>query len=116
MPCRRRPKKSGAYPCERAMTGMLRMNAVPLRIMSGLRPIQSASRPAKSVEKTQPSSTAATMMESCDGGQLRGGFEIGQRAADDADIDAVEQAAEAGHEQEERDCSRASHPEQTNLA
>ena len=46
------------------MTGMLITNAIPLRIMSGLRPIQSASRPANSVENTLPSSTAATMIES----------------------------------------------------
>ena len=48
------------------MTGMLSANVHPLRIMSGLRPIQSASIPAKSVDSTLPSSTAATITESCD--------------------------------------------------
>ena len=47
------------------MTGMLTTNVRPLRTMSGLRPIQSAIMPAKSVEKTLPSSTAATITESC---------------------------------------------------
>ena len=32
--------------------------------------------------------------------QLGGGFKIGQRAADDAHVDAVEQSAEAGHEKQ----------------
>ena len=45
---------------------MLTTNAHPLRIISGLRPIQSASSPENSVENTLPSSTAATMNESCD--------------------------------------------------
>ena len=71
----------------------------PLRIISGLRPIQSASIPANSVEKTLPSSTAATMMESCPAFKPGGGFEIRQRAADDADVDSVEQAAEARDKQ-----------------
>ncbi len=31
--------------------------------------------------------------------QVRSGFEIRQRAADDADVDAVQQAAEARHQQ-----------------
>ena len=46
---------------------MLATNARPLKIISGLRPIQSASKPENSVENTLPSSTAATMNESCDG-------------------------------------------------
>ena len=46
------------------MTGMLSEKVTPLKIMSGLRPIQSARMPAKSVEKTLPSRTAATMTES----------------------------------------------------
>ncbi len=44
--------------------GMLTTKVRPLRIISGLRPIQSASIPAKSVEKTAPSITTATIMES----------------------------------------------------
>ena len=40
--------------------------------------------------------------------ELRGGFEIRQRAADDADIDAVEQAAEAGDEKQEEVVALAS--------
>ena len=48
----------------------LTMKDRPLRIIRGLRPIQSASMPAKRVEKTLPSRTAATMMESCDGSSL----------------------------------------------
>ena len=43
------------------------MNATPLKTISGLRPSQSASSPANSVEKTLPSSTAATMIDNCDG-------------------------------------------------
>ncbi len=43
--------------------GMLTTKVRPLRIISGLRPIQSASIPANMVEKTAPSSTAATTME-----------------------------------------------------
>jgi len=46
------------------MTGMLRKNVSPLTIINGLRPIQSASTPANKVEKTLPSSTAATITES----------------------------------------------------
>jgi hypothetical protein len=37
---------------------------MPLTVISGLRPIQSASIPANNVEMTLPSSTAATMKES----------------------------------------------------
>ncbi len=44
---------------------MLNTKAHPLRIISGLRPIQSASSPENSVENTLPSSTAATITESC---------------------------------------------------
>ena len=44
--------------------GILTTKAMPLRIISGLRPIQSASSPANRVEITLPSNTAATMMES----------------------------------------------------
>ena len=44
--------------------------ATPLRIISGLRPIASAITPAKSVEMTLPSRTAATMTESCAGVSL----------------------------------------------
>ena len=47
------------------MTGMLTTNNEPLRIINGFLPIQSASRPANSVENTLPSSTAATITESC---------------------------------------------------
>ena len=43
------------------------VKAQPARIISGLRPIQSASSPANSVEKTLPSSTAATTIESSAG-------------------------------------------------
>ena len=39
-------------------------NITPLSAISGLRPIQSASKPAKSVEITLPSNTAATTIES----------------------------------------------------
>ena len=46
------------------MTGMLATKSTPLAAMSHLRPIQSASMPAKSVEITLPRSTAATMNES----------------------------------------------------
>ena len=46
---------------------MLSTKAVPLTIIRGLRPIQSASSPANSVENTLPSSTAATIMESWPG-------------------------------------------------
>ena len=45
---------------------MLTTNAQPLKIISGLRPIQSASNPENSVENTLPNSTAATMNESSD--------------------------------------------------
>ena len=48
------------------MTGMLRTNTAPLRIISGLRPIQSASSPENRVENTLPSSTAATITETCE--------------------------------------------------
>ena len=44
------------------------------------------------------------------GGQARSGFKIGQRAADDADIDAVEQAAQARNQRAERGCSAARRP------
>ena len=43
---------------------MLMTNMTPLSAMSDLRPIQSASNPANSVEITLPSSTAATTIES----------------------------------------------------
>ena len=43
---------------------MLRTKIAPLINISGLRPSQSASSPAKRVEKTLPSNTAATMIES----------------------------------------------------
>ena len=43
---------------------MLKTKATPLRIIIGLRPIQSASAPANRVEKTLPKSTAATITES----------------------------------------------------
>ena len=66
MPCNRRPQNSTANPCDRAITGMLNANAHPLRIISGLRPIQSASNPANNVESTLPSSTAATITESAE--------------------------------------------------
>jgi hypothetical protein len=46
------------------MTGMLNTKIAPLTTINGLRPIQSASRPAKRVEKTLPRRTAATMIES----------------------------------------------------
>ena len=45
---------------------MLSANVHPLRIISGLRPIQSASTPANSVDSTLPSNTAATITESCE--------------------------------------------------
>src|SRR6516162_2970897 len=64
-PCSSRPNTSGPYPCDRAMTGMLTTNINPLKIISGLRPIQSASRPANSVEITLPRSTAATTIDNC---------------------------------------------------
>jgi hypothetical protein len=44
--------------------GMAMTKATPQRFISGLRPIQSANIPAKSVEKTPPSIMAATMTES----------------------------------------------------
>ena len=81
---------------------MLTTNAQPLRIISGLRPIQSASSPENSVENTLPSSTAATMTESCGRGQPRCGLQVGHRAADDAHVDAVEQAAQACNQQQKR--------------
>ena len=40
--------------------------------------------------------------------ELRGGLEVGQCAADDADIDSVEQATEAGNEKEEEVIALAS--------
>ena len=47
------------------MIGILSTKTKPLIIINGLRPIQSASSPANKVEITLPSSTAATMMDSC---------------------------------------------------
>ena len=47
--------------------GMAATKMTPQRFISGLRPIQSASMPAKSVEKTPPSIMTATMMESSAG-------------------------------------------------
>jgi hypothetical protein len=47
------------------MIGILRTNVTPLRIISGLRPMESAIAPANSVERTLPNKTAATMTESC---------------------------------------------------
>ena len=46
------------------MTGTLMTNSTPLKIIMVLRPSQSASTPANSVEITLPSKTAATMKES----------------------------------------------------
>ena len=44
---------------------MLITNKIPLNAISGFLPIRSASNPANKVEITLPSSTAATMKESC---------------------------------------------------
>ena len=81
------------------MTGMLITNVIPLMAMSGLRPSQSANAPANNVEKTLPSSTAATIIDNWPG--LRAGrrLEVWQRATDDADINAVEQSAKTGDDQ-----------------
>ena len=47
-----------------AIIGMLMTNIPPLKAISDLRPIQSASNPANKVEITLPSNTAATTIES----------------------------------------------------
>ncbi len=70
--------------------------------MSGLRPIQSASSPAKRVEKTVPSKNRRNNGRELRGGKVRGGFQIGKRARDDAHIDAVEKAAQAGDHQKKK--------------
>ena len=80
---------------------MLITKRIPLSAINFLRPIQSASMPANSVEMALPSKTAATMNESCLLVQSGSRFQVRQRAGNDPDIDAVKQSAQPGDEQKE---------------
>ena len=80
--------------------GMLITKSTPLSDIRFFRPIQSASSPAKSVEITLPSSTAATMNESWPAFRPDVASRYGSAPGDDADVHAVKQAAQAGDEKE----------------
>ena len=64
-PCSRRPNTKLEKLCESAINGMLATKQAPLNTIIFLRPSQSASRPAKRVEMTLPSKTAATTNDNC---------------------------------------------------
>ena len=74
-------------------------NITPLTAISDLRPIQSASNPANSVEITLPSKHRGDHDGKLAGVQAGGRLQIRQRSGDDADVHAIEQAAQAGHDQ-----------------
>ena len=73
----------------------------PERIMRGLRPRKSASMTGEEGGDNGAEEDGGDDGGELAGGEAGGGFEIGERAADDTDVDAVEQAAEAGDEEEE---------------
>jgi hypothetical protein len=79
---------------------MLTINASPLRIISGLRPSESASTPANNVENTLPSSTAVTITESCAAVRREVAIQIGQRASDNPHVDSIQQSAQASDDQQ----------------
>ena len=81
------------------MMGMLTTKATPLSIIRGLRPIQSASRPGNQSRDDAAQQNRGDDDRKLSRVQVRSRFEIRQRAADDADVDAVQQAAEARHQQ-----------------
>ena len=79
---------------------MLNTKTAPLITINGFRPIQSASSPAKCREDTSQKYRRNDDRQ-LTSRQLRRCLKIGQRADDDADIDAIEETAEASDEQQE---------------
>jgi len=80
------------------MIGMLATNKIPLNAIRYFRPIQSASAPAKRVEITLPSNTAATMNDNWPALRPEVASRYGSAPAMIPTSTPLEQTAESGDE------------------